>query len=134
MRVIPIHINTLVWCIILFSFSFVEYQFSWLSWYFQRTKFSTAVCTRHIARDVINKNESDEKRINRQLILYHSTKIDFNESKCTLSTIEWNGSVSASDASYQVSVHLAKRFLRRRFLKISQTETGIACDSHMHVC
>jgi hypothetical protein len=27
------------------------------------------------------------------------------------------------DASYQVSVHLAKRFQRRRILKISQSET-----------
>jgi hypothetical protein len=27
------------------------------------------------------------------------------------------------DASYQVSVHLAKRFQRRKFLKISQSET-----------
>jgi hypothetical protein len=30
------------------------------------------------------------------------------------------------DASYQVSVHLAKRFQRRRFKKISQSETRIA--------
>jgi hypothetical protein len=30
------------------------------------------------------------------------------------------------DASYQVSVHLAKRFQRRRFLKISRSETRIA--------
>jgi hypothetical protein len=29
------------------------------------------------------------------------------------------------DASYQVSVHLAKRFQRRRFLKICQSETRI---------
>jgi hypothetical protein len=32
------------------------------------------------------------------------------------------------DASYQVSVHLAKRFQRRRFLKIGQSETRIACQ------
>ena len=32
------------------------------------------------------------------------------------------------DASYQVSVHLAKRFQRRRYLKIGQLETRIACD------
>jgi hypothetical protein len=32
------------------------------------------------------------------------------------------------DASYQVSIHLAKRF-RRRFLKIGQSETRIARDS-----
>jgi hypothetical protein len=31
------------------------------------------------------------------------------------------------DASYQVSVHLAKRFKRRRFLEIDQSETRIAC-------
>jgi hypothetical protein len=38
----------------------------------------------------------------------------------------------AQDASYQVSVHLAKRFQRRRFfLKISQSETRIACGSHV---
>jgi hypothetical protein len=30
------------------------------------------------------------------------------------------------DASYQVSVHLAKQFQRRRFLKIGQSETRIA--------
>jgi hypothetical protein len=33
---------------------------------------------------------------------------------------------SAIDASYQVSVHLAMRFQRRRFLKIGQSETRIA--------
>jgi hypothetical protein len=35
------------------------------------------------------------------------------------------------DASYQVSVHLAKQFQRRRFLKISQSETRIACGGHV---
>ena len=30
------------------------------------------------------------------------------------------------DASYQVSVHLAKQFQKRRFLKIGQSETRIA--------
>jgi hypothetical protein len=35
------------------------------------------------------------------------------------------------DASYQVSFHLAKRFQRRRFLKIGQSETRIACSSHV---
>jgi hypothetical protein len=35
------------------------------------------------------------------------------------------------DASYQVSVHLAKRFQRRRMLKISQSETRIACGGHV---
>jgi hypothetical protein len=35
------------------------------------------------------------------------------------------------DASYQVSVHLAKRFQRRRLLEIDQLETRIACGSHI---
>jgi hypothetical protein len=35
------------------------------------------------------------------------------------------------DAPYQVSVHLAKRFQRRKFLKLGQSETRIACGSHV---
>ena len=35
------------------------------------------------------------------------------------------------DASYQVSVHLAKRFQRRRLKKIGQSETRIACGGHV---
>ena len=35
------------------------------------------------------------------------------------------------DASYQVSVHLAKRFQRRRFFLIGQSETRIACAGHV---
>ena len=35
------------------------------------------------------------------------------------------------DASYQVSVHLAKRFQRRRFLEIGQSETRIVCGGHI---
>jgi hypothetical protein len=31
----------------------------------------------------------------------------------------------------KVSVHLAKRFQRRRFFKIGQSETRIACGSHV---
>jgi len=34
-------------------------------------------------------------------------------------------------ASYQVSVHLAKRYQRRRFYEIDQSETRIACDDHV---
>jgi hypothetical protein len=34
------------------------------------------------------------------------------------------------DASYQVSVHLAIQFQRRRFLEIDQSETRIARGSH----
>jgi hypothetical protein len=35
------------------------------------------------------------------------------------------------DASYQVSVHLAKQFQRRRLNKIDQPETGIAYGGHV---
>ena len=35
------------------------------------------------------------------------------------------------DASYQVSVHLAMWFQTRRFLEIYQSETRIACGSHV---
>jgi hypothetical protein len=35
------------------------------------------------------------------------------------------------DASYQVSVHLAQWFQRRRFFKIGQSETRIACGNHV---
>jgi hypothetical protein len=35
------------------------------------------------------------------------------------------------DASYQVSVHLAKLFQRRRLKKIGQSETRIACGGHV---
>ena len=31
------------------------------------------------------------------------------------------------DASYQVSVHLAKQFQKRRFLEIDQSEIRITC-------
>jgi hypothetical protein len=42
-----------------------------------------------------------------------------------------NGLKHDIDASYQVSVHLAKRFQRRRFLEIDQLKTRIACGSHI---
>jgi hypothetical protein len=35
------------------------------------------------------------------------------------------------EASYQVSIQLAKRFQRRRFLEIDQSETRIACGGHV---
>jgi hypothetical protein len=38
---------------------------------------------------------------------------------------------SVIDTSYQVSVHLSKRFQRKRFLKIAQSETGIAYGGHV---
>jgi hypothetical protein len=40
-------------------------------------------------------------------------------------------SIKIIDASYQVSVHLAKQFQKRRFLKIGQSETRIACGGHV---
>jgi len=36
----------------------------------------------------------------------------------------------SKDASYQVSVHLAKRFQRRKILKISHSETRVACGGN----
>ena len=38
---------------------------------------------------------------------------------------------SSIDASYQVSDDLDKRFQRRRFLEIDQSETRIACGGHV---
>ena len=35
------------------------------------------------------------------------------------------------DASYQISVHLAKRFQSIRFLEVDQSETKIACGGHV---
>jgi hypothetical protein len=37
------------------------------------------------------------------------------------------------DASFQVSVHLAKRFQRRRFVEIGQSETIISCGGHVYL-
>ena len=37
----------------------------------------------------------------------------------------------SKDASYQVSVHLPKRFQRRRCLEIDQSEERIACGGHV---
>jgi hypothetical protein len=38
---------------------------------------------------------------------------------------------SSIDASYQVSVQLAKKFQGRRFLEIDQSETRIAYGGHV---
>jgi hypothetical protein len=35
------------------------------------------------------------------------------------------------DASYHVSIHLAKLFQSRRFLEIDQSETRIVCGGHV---
>jgi hypothetical protein len=37
----------------------------------------------------------------------------------------------SNDASYQISIHLAKQFQRRRFLEINQPEKRIAYGSHV---
>jgi hypothetical protein len=37
----------------------------------------------------------------------------------------------STDASHQISVHLAKQFQRRRFLEIDRPETKIAYGSHV---
>jgi hypothetical protein len=37
----------------------------------------------------------------------------------------------AIDAAYQVLIHLAKRFQRKRFVEISQSETRIAYGGHI---
>jgi hypothetical protein len=37
----------------------------------------------------------------------------------------------SKDASYQVSIHLAEWFQRRRFLEIDQSETRIVCGGHV---
>jgi hypothetical protein len=37
----------------------------------------------------------------------------------------------SKDASYQVSVHLAKQFQRKDFLEINQSETRIVCGSYV---
>jgi hypothetical protein len=37
----------------------------------------------------------------------------------------------SKDASYQVLIHLARRFQRRRFLEINQSETRMTCDGHV---
>jgi hypothetical protein len=38
----------------------------------------------------------------------------------------------SKDASYQASVHLAKRFQRRFCLEINQLEIRIACGGHVY--
>jgi len=37
----------------------------------------------------------------------------------------------SKDASYQISIHLAKQLQKRRFLEIDQSETRIACGGHV---
>jgi hypothetical protein len=37
----------------------------------------------------------------------------------------------SKDVSYQILIHLAKQFQRRRFLEINQSETRIAYGGHV---
>jgi hypothetical protein len=37
----------------------------------------------------------------------------------------------SKDASYQVFIHLAKRFREEELLEINQSETRIACGGHV---
>ena len=55
-----------------------------------------------------------------------SVVVMFVNDRGKMSTLHRGHSI---DASYQVSVHLAKRF-QRRFKKIGQSETRIACGGH----
>jgi hypothetical protein len=53
---------------------------------------------------------------------------------CFLSNRDEMGNIyreSSIDASYKVSVHLAKRFQRRILLEINQPETRIAYSGHV---
>ena len=55
---------------------------------------------------------------------------DFIETKAKKSPAPPGLVSPAIDASYHVSVHLAKLFQSRRFLEIDQSETRIACGGH----
>jgi hypothetical protein len=57
------------------------------------------------------------------------TRIACGGHVCLRSNLDRGPSI---DASYQVSVHLAKRFQRRRFLEIDQSGTRIACGGHVY--
>ena len=67
-------------------------------------------------------------------------EIDQSETRiaCGGHVFQWNWNEMSTlyrgppiDSSYQVSDHLAKRFQRRRILRISQLETRIACGGHV---
>ena len=60
----------------------------------------------------------------------HSIDDSYQVSVVAMLANDWDE--MSIDASYQVSVHLAKRFQRRRFLKkISQSEKRIAFGGHV---
>jgi hypothetical protein len=75
------------------------------------------------------------KRFQRRVL-----EIDQSETRnaCGGQVFKWNWNEMRTiyrgpsiDASYQVSVYLAMWFQRKRFLEIDQSETRIACGSHV---
>jgi hypothetical protein len=65
--------------------------------------------------------------ISKNLLLFRCLSTDQNEMSNT-----YRG--PSIDASYQVSVHLAKEFQKRRFLEIDQSETRTAYGGHHRQC
>ena len=59
----------------------------------------------------------------------HSIDDSYQVSVVAMLANDWDE--MSIDASYQVSVHLAKRFQRRRFKQINQSKTRIACGGHV---
>ena len=57
-------------------------------------------------------------------------EIDESETRIACGGDVLNGSGHHVDASHQLSVHLTKRFQRRRLLEIDQSEAIIACGGH----
>jgi hypothetical protein len=56
------------------------------------------------------------------------TRIVYDAHVCKQIKMEWAITI---DASYHVTVHLAKLFQSRRFLEIDQSETRIAYEGHI---
>jgi hypothetical protein len=56
---------------------------------------------------------------------------NLNIDAINLITDKYASKTPSIDVSYQVSDRLAKRFQRRRFLEIDQSELRIACGSHV---
>jgi hypothetical protein len=61
-----------------------------------------------------------------------SVSIDLNSEKFQNTSFQNGFKFPASTSKpFRVSVHLAKRFQRRKLKKIVQSETRIACGSHV---
>jgi hypothetical protein len=54
--------------------------------------------------------------------------LEINQSETRIAYLYREPSI---DSTYQVTVHLAKQFQRRRFLEINQSQTRIACGGHV---